>query len=60
MRKINGKLFLYELKKTFLIPAIFATLFLIISFIDLFFYDDPGTLASGYDNFAKGALYVFS
>ena len=59
MRKINGKLFLYELKKTFLIPAIFATLFLIISFIDLLFYDEVATLASGYDNFARGALNVF-
>ena len=59
MRKINGKLFLYELKKTFLIPSIFTVACLVLNVIDLLFFRDAEARPSDYDKFAKGALYVF-
>ena len=59
MRKINGKLFLYELKKTFLIPSIFTVSCLVLNVIDLLFFRDAEAGPSDYDKFAKGALYIF-
>ena len=59
MRKINGKLFLYELKKTFLIPSIFTVACLVLNVIDLLFFRDAEAGPSDYDKFAKGALYIF-
>lgn len=60
MRKINGKLFLYELKKTFLLPAILAVLCVLLNFIDLLFFRvEEGVGVGDYDKWAKWFLYIF-
>lgn len=60
MRKINGKLFLYELKKTFLLPSILAELCVLLNFIDLlFFRTEEGAGVGDYDKWAKWFLYIF-
>ncbi len=60
MRKINGKLFLYELKKTFLLPSIWAGLCVVLNFIDLlFFRTEEGAGISDYERWAHSFLYIF-
>ena len=60
MRKINGKLFLYELKKTFLLPSIWAGVCVLLNFIDLLFFRvEEGAGVGDYDKWAKWFLYIF-
>ncbi|MBQ8429000.1 MAG: hypothetical protein IJX30_02775 [Clostridia bacterium] len=59
MRKSNGKVFLYELKKTFLIPTIWAVFSLLLNVIDLLFFSDPEAGPNDYDDWAKAFLYIF-
>lgn len=60
MRKINGKLFLYELKKTFLLPSIWAGLCVLLNFIDLLFFRvEEGAGISDYERWAHSFLYIF-
>lgn len=60
MRKINGKLFLYELKKTFLLPSIWAGVCVLLNFIDLLFFRvEEGTGISDYERWAQWFLYIF-
>lgn len=60
MRKINGKLFLYELKKTFLIPSIWAGVCVLLNFIDLLFFRvEEGAGIGDYERWAYSFLYIF-
>ena len=60
MRKINGKLFLYELKKTFLLPSIWAGVCVLLNFIDLLFFRvEEGAGVGDYDKWAQWFLYIF-
>ena len=60
MRKSNGKVFLYELKKTYIIPTVWAVFCLLLNVIDLLFFRDAEAAGpSDYDNWAKMFLYFF-
>lgn len=60
MRKSNEKIFLYELKKTFFIPMVWAVFCVLLNFIDLLFFRVGEGVGMGeYDAFAKVNVYIF-
>ena len=59
MRKSNGKLFLYELKKTFLIPSLLVGIYLLVALFDTVVFNVGAGAARDYDRYSHIFLYVF-
>ena len=54
MKKNNKKLFLYELKNTFLIPTVFAAFCVVCALVVTVFLGKTKNDINAYDVFAKG------